>query len=82
MFLQGEYALHTGVSAPGGVPSPRGCLLWGGSAPGGGGGIPVCTEADPPCVQKFLTHATDNNTLPQTSFAYGNKIIEALLLCY
>ena len=31
-----------------------GCLLWGRSALGGsspGGGIPACTEADPPCAQ-------------------------------
>ena len=34
-----------GVSAVGGAWS-RGCLL-----PGGGGGIPACTEADSPCEQ-------------------------------
>ena len=33
------------VSAPGGMPGP-------GGVPGpGGGGIPACTEADPPCEQ-------------------------------
>ena len=32
-----------GGSAPGGVSARGGCLL-----PVGGGGIPACTEADPP----------------------------------
>ena len=38
-----------GVSAPGGDCLPLGgCLLWGGVLLRGGGGIPACTEADPP----------------------------------
>ena len=50
-----------------------GCLLRG--MPGlGGGGIPACTEADTPSPwTEFLTHATENIVLPQTSFAGGNK---------
>ena len=43
----------------------------GGCAPRGG--IPACTEADPPLWTEFLTHATENITLPKTSFAGGNK---------
>ena len=34
-----------GVSGPRGVSVPGGCLV------PGGGGIPACTEADPPCEQ-------------------------------
>ena len=37
------------MSAPGGgVSAARGVCSRGVSAPGGGGGIPACTEADPP----------------------------------
>ena len=36
--------LPGGVSALGKVPGPGGLLR-------GGGGIPACTEADPPCEQ-------------------------------
>ena len=83
---------------PGGVLSPRGCLLQGGctwsqgvSAPGGctwswGGvcsreGVPGpggCTWSQgggtwsgttSPLWTEFLTHASENITLPQTSFA-------------
>ena len=36
-----------GVSATGGVPGPRGGLLLGGCLVPGGG-IPACTEVDPP----------------------------------
>ena len=56
--------LVLGVSAPGGAWSF--CLVWGGD------GIPVCTEEDPTLCTEFLTHATENITLPQTSFA-GSK---------
>ena len=43
--------------------------------PGGawsGGGIPACTEADPPPVNR-MTNRCKNITLPQTSFAGGNN---------
>ena len=51
-----------------GVPGPGGCL------PGPGGGISACTEADTrPVWTEFLTHACENITLPQTSFAGGKK---------
>ena len=65
-----------GVSAPGGVSAPRGCLLWGVSAPRGvsdpreclllGGGIPACTEADTPAVNR-MTDRCKNITLATTS---------------
>ena len=35
-----------------------------------GGGIPACTEADPPVNR--MTDRCKNITLPQTSFAGGN----------
>ena len=35
-------------------------------------GIPACTETDPPRTD-FLTHVTENITLPQTSFAGGKN---------
>ena len=68
------------------------CLLWGVSAPGG-----VCsrgmsapggmwyssyTEADTPLWTEFLTHATENITLPQTSFAGGNNAFYLLPQMY
>ena len=60
--------LSRGVSAPRGVPAPggvsaprgrvcsRGCLLGGGCllGVGGGGGIPACTEADTPPVDRQM----------------------------
>ena len=60
-----------GMSALGGS-APGGCLLLGGvcsggSAPGGSGGgsgIPSCTEADPPPVDR-ITDACKNITLAQ-----------------
>ena len=52
------------VAGPRGwVPGPGGCLVL--------GGIPACTEADPP-VNK-MTDRCKNITLPQTSFAGGNE---------
>ena len=60
--------LLEGMSAPGGS-TPGGGGAWSGrSAPGGGGawsggGIPACTEADPPVNR--ITHACENITLPQ-----------------
>ena len=49
-----------------------GCLVQG-VAWSWGGGIPACTEADSPPWTEFLTHATENITLPQTSFAGGKN---------
>ena len=57
-----------GLGRLGGVPA------LGGSGACSGGGIPACTEADPPPPwTEFLTHASENITLPQTSFAGGKK---------
>ena len=65
-----------GVCSRGGVSAPGECLLrggvcfWGGvcsqgvSAPGGGG-IPACTEADPPVNR--ITDTSKNITLATTS---------------
>ena len=73
MLCSGEGAWFRGgrVSAWSGgcLPGPGGCL----SGPEGGVGIPACTEADPRLWTEFLTHASDNITLPQTSFAGGKK---------
>ena len=78
-----QHSLLRGV--PGlGVALSGGCLVpsgaWSHQVPGPGGacsrrgrGIPACTEADPLWTE-FLTHASENITLPQTSFASGNKI--------
>ena len=56
------------------MPGPGGvCLV-------PGGGIPPCTEADPSLGTEFLTHASENITLPQTSFAGGkNEEVKKLL---
>ena len=71
------------LPGPGGwyVPGPRGCtcLVWGVYVPGpggvpawspGGGAVPG--QVLPPWTE-FLTHASENITLPQTSFAGGNN---------
>ena len=56
-----------------GVHGPRGvCMVR------RGGGIPACTEAEPPPCER-MTNRCKNITLPQTSFAGGNK---ATLLYY
>ena len=44
-----------------------------------GPGISACTEADPTLWTEFLTHASENITLAQTSFAGGNNRNENLL---
>ena len=63
-----------GCLLPGGVPPSRGCLLPGGCPSGGcllpggllpGGGIPACTEADPPVDR--ITDTSKNITLATTS---------------
>ena len=72
-----------GVSGPGwclvlgGVPGLRGVIGLGRCLVPGGlvwGGIPACTGADPPPWTEFLTHASENITLPQTSFAGGKNV--------
>ena len=74
----GGGCLVQGGLPPWGVPGLGGCLLWGvclpgGSAPGGGVGIPACTEADtlpPPPVDRH----TLVKILPWPNFvAAGNK---------
>ena len=44
------------MSVPGGVPAPGGgaCSMVGRGGVLLPGGIPVCTEADPPSVDRFL----------------------------
>ena len=60
--------------APGGVPAWSGrrvtCLV-----PGG-----VPGQALPPLWTEFLTHASENITLPQTSFAGGNNFRNLTIL--
>ena len=57
----------------GGVPGPRGCMVPGGCLVlWGGGGIPACTEADPPCEQ--ITHTSKNITLATTSLRPVKKL--------
>ena len=64
-----------GVSAggciwQGGVPAGGACLPGGRVCLGGG-----CTcPGTPPLWTEFLTHAYENITLPQTSFAGGNNV--------
>ena len=53
-----------GMPVPRGYPLPggacsQGCTCFGGACSGGRGGIPACTEADPPCGQ---THRCKNIT--------------------
>ena len=50
----------------------RGCMVWGAWSQGG---IPACTEADPPPVNR-MTNRCRNITLPQTSFAGGKNAHE------
>ena len=40
----------------------------------------ACWDTTPPLWTEFLTHATENITMPQTSFALGNKKIPFWLL--
>ena len=65
----GGGCLVWGVSAPRGVPGPRGCLLLGG-AWSGGVGIPACTEADtlPPVDRHTLV-----KILPWPNFVAAGK---------
>ena len=65
---------NRGSALPGGSSCQGGLLVRGeGGLPcqgGWGGGIPECTEA---LWTEFLTHATENITLPQSSFEGGKK---------
>ena len=56
-----------------GVHGPVGCMVPGGVHGPGGGGIPSCTEAEPPAPVNRMTNRCKNITLPQNSFAGGNK---------
>ena len=80
-----------GCLVPGGVPGPREGVPGRGWVPGPGGGVPDprgCTWSpgvylprySPPPWTEFLTHASENITLPQTSFAGGKNILIALVL--
>ena len=74
-LLQG--GLLWGVSAPGGVStlgvSAWGCLLSGGVCSEGGCGIPACTEADSPPVDR-ITDVCKNITLATTSLRPVNIV--------
>ena len=76
-LFPGVYLVLGGCLLPGGVCSRGGCLLPGGVCSWGGGYlVPGGTwSGTPPCGQ---THACKHITLPQTSFAGGNKAISIL----
>ena len=71
-LVLGVYLVLGGVLSPGGVPGSGGCLVLGGVCSGegvcsgGGGGIPACTEADIPPVDR-MTDRCKNITLATTS---------------
>ena len=71
--VQGE-CLAPGGSAPGGylVPGEGGAWSWVGVWCWGVVSKHALRQTPPPWTE-FLTHATENVTLPQTSFAGGNK---------
>ena len=72
MHCAGGEVPDPGGAWSGGVCS-EGCLVQGGSAPGGGGWwYPSMPEADTPPVNR-MTDRCKNITLPQTLFAGGNK---------
>ena len=75
--------LPGGCTCPeGGVPTRRGCTCPRGVyLPRGvpAGGVPA--QVLSPLWTEFLTHASENITLPQTSFAGGNKSICVALSC-
>ena len=66
---------------PGGWCMVGGCMVLGGwcmvgdAWSRGGGGIPACTEANPPPVNR-MTDRCKNITLSQTSFAGGKNCLE------
>ena len=67
------------LPGPGGMPAwSGGCLIWGvpgprGCLPGPRGVVSQHALRQTPLWTEFLTHASENITLPQTSFAVGNK---------
>ena len=70
------------------MPGPGGCLVQrgvpglGGGVWSGGGGIPACTEADPP-PPLWTESQTPVKTLPWPNFvAAGNKLIAELAPWY
>ena len=83
-LARGEVYLPGGCTCPGEVYLPRGVYLPGGVPAWGGGGCTcpgvrgctclggTCPGTAPPLCTEFLTHATENIILPQTSFA-GSK---------
>ena len=65
-LVPGVYLVPGGVPSPRGVSGPSGVPTLGVSAPGGGGGIPACTEADIPPVN-IMTNRCKDITLATTS---------------
>ena len=68
-WSQGVYLPSGGVPGPGVYLVPGGCTCQGLACPG-----------TPSLGIEFLTHASENNTLPQTSFAGGNNAVSATFL--
>ena len=80
-----EFASQGGCLLPGGVCSggvlPGGGLLLGGvSAPGGG--IPACTEADPPPVNRMNDRQVYKYYLGHNFVAAGNKLLSLNIILY
>ena len=75
--------LRGGMCLLGGCLLPGGCLLWGCllltgvCLLRGGGGIPACTEADPPLVNR-MTDTSKNITLATTSL----QLVITLQMCH
>ena len=81
MRTAARWPYYGGVCFPGGgglVPGEVVCLVRGGSAPGGGvsgpgGGIPACTEAEPPPL--WTESQTPVKTLPWPNFVAAGKYV-------
>ena len=68
-LVQGGVCSGGGAWSQGGAPGPGGvCLVWGG-----------CTWSGTPPLVDRMTHASENITLPQTSFAGGNNTMPPIL---